>query len=330
MKLILANPRGFCAGVYMAIDVVDQLLDICPDDRICVYHEIVHNRHVVDRFKRRGVTFVESIDEVPDGSIVVFSAHGVSPAIREEARRKNLTAIDATCPLVTKVHAEAIRYARKGYQILLIGHAHHQEVVGTCGEAPDAIQVVESPADIPKLTIKDPSKLAYLTQTTLSLDDARRIIDALKVAFPQIKDPPSEDICYATTNRQAAVKELARQCDLVLVVGSPTSSNSNRLREVAELCGATAYLVESVAEVDLAWLEGRRAVGITAGASTPEHLVQDIVRLLEARGAGPARDLEAVPEDMFFHLPSDLARDLEASGRAAAILEESGRTLRSR
>jgi 4-hydroxy-3-methylbut-2-enyl diphosphate reductase len=195
MKIILANPRGFCAGVNMAIDVVDQLLDICPDETICVYHEIVHNRHVVGRFRDRGVLFVESIDDVPDGALVVFSAHGISPQVREQARSRGLTAIDATCPLVTKVHAEAIRYARRGWQILLIGHVDHQEVIGTRGEAPDAIQVVESPADIPHLRIEDPEKVVYLTQTTLSTDDAGVIIDALKAAIPTIKAPPSDDIC---------------------------------------------------------------------------------------------------------------------------------------
>ena len=220
MKLILANPRGFCAGVYMAIDVVDQLLDICPGETIYVYHEIVHNRHVVERFRGRGVRFIEDLSEVPDGNIVVFSAHGVSPALRAEARQRNLTAVDATCPLVTKVHNEAIRYAKAGYQILLVGHADHQEIIGTRGEAPHCTQVVESPDDIPNLVVHDQSKLVYLTQTTLSTDDANVIIAALKRAFPAIKEPPSEDICYATTNRQRAVRALAPKADLVLVVGS--------------------------------------------------------------------------------------------------------------
>src|SRR5688572_21575711 len=215
MKLILANPRGFCAGVYMAIDVVDQLLDIAAGTPIYVFHEIVHNKHVVNRFRQRGVTFVDEINEVPEGSIVVFSAHGVSPAVRQQARDRKLVAIDATCPLVTKVHAEAIRYAEKGYQLLLVGHQDHQEVVGTRGEAPDSIQVVESPDDIPQLRIVNPEKLVYLTQTTLSMDDANVIIGALRQAFPNIKDPPSEDICYATTNRQLAVRAIAPECDLV-------------------------------------------------------------------------------------------------------------------
>ncbi len=323
MKLILANPRGFCAGVYMAIDVVDQLLDICPEERICVYHEIVHNRHVVDRFKRRGVTFVESIDEVPEGAIVVFSAHGVSPAIREEARRKSLTAIDATCPLVTKVHAEAIRYARKGYQILLIGHAHHQEVVGTCGEAPDAIQVVESPADIPKLTIKDPSKLAYLTQTTLSLDDARRIIDALKVAFPQIKDPPSEDICYATTNRQTAVRAIAPSVDLVLVVGSRNSSNSVRLTEIAENRGTKARLIDDTSELKPEWFEGVERVLVTAGASAPEDLVKDLVLHLVERHGAEIEQHDVYREEVEFGLPGTLKEVMRNRG-----IDPAGRRIR--
>jgi len=218
MHLILANPRGFCAGVRMAIDVVDQVLDLFPGETVYVYHEIVHNKHVVQRFIDRGVVFVDRVEDVPPGSVIVFSAHGISPAVRTAAAARNLSAIDATCPLVTKVHAEAIRYARQGYQILLVGHAKHQEVVGTRGEAPDSVQVVESPADIPTLTVRDPARLVYLTQTTLSTDDAEVVISALKVAFPLIKEPPSSDICYATTNRQTAVRQIAPECDLVLVV----------------------------------------------------------------------------------------------------------------
>ncbi|MEE8156488.1 MAG: 4-hydroxy-3-methylbut-2-enyl diphosphate reductase, partial [Phycisphaerales bacterium] len=224
MKLLLANPRGFCAGVYMAIDVLDQLLEIYPDKPIYVLHEIVHNRHVVDRFRHRGVRFVDDIDEVPRRAVVVFSAHGVSPALRRQASERDLTTIDATCPLVTKVHMEAIRYAKKGYQIVLIGHADHQEIIGTRGEAPEAIQVVTSPAQVASLDIKDPQKLVYLTQTTLSMDEASVIITALRAAYPQIKDPPSDDICYATTNRQKAVHAIAPECDLVLVIGSKNSS----------------------------------------------------------------------------------------------------------
>ncbi|MBL9150807.1 MAG: 4-hydroxy-3-methylbut-2-enyl diphosphate reductase [Phycisphaerae bacterium] len=320
MKLILANPRGFCAGVYMAIDVVDQLLDICPGEEISVYHEIVHNRHVVDRFRKRGVRFVESIEEVPDGTIVVFSAHGVSPAIRAEARRRNLTAIDATCPLVTKVHAEAIRYARKGYQILLIGHADHQEVVGTRGEAPDSIQVVQSPADIPNLVVKDPSMLAYLTQTTLSLDDANTIIDALKKAFPLIKDPPSEDICYATTNRQTAVRAIAPDVDLVLVVGSRNSSNSVRLTEIAENRGTKARLIDDKSELQEEWFEGVERVLVTAGASAPEDLVKDLVLHLVEHFDAEIEQHDVYREEVEFGLPGTLKelmrrRNIDPDGR---------------
>ncbi|MDZ4831860.1 MAG: 4-hydroxy-3-methylbut-2-enyl diphosphate reductase [Phycisphaerae bacterium] len=323
MKLILANPRGFCAGVYMAIDVVDQLLDICPNERISVYHEIVHNLHVVDRFKRRGVHFVESIDEVPDGTIVVFSAHGVSPAIRDEARRKNLTSIDATCPLVTKVHAEAIRYARKGYQIFLVGHADHQEVVGTRGEAPDAIQVVDSPDDIPHLIVKDPSKLAYLTQTTLSLDDANIIIQALKKAFPQIKDPPSEDICYATTNRQTAVRAIAPNVDLVLVVGSRNSSNSVRLTEISENRGTPAKLIDDTSELQESWFDGVKSVLVTAGASAPEDLVKDLVLHLIDRYGAEIEQHDVYREEVEFGLPGTLKQLMRSHG-----IDPAGRRIR--
>jgi 4-hydroxy-3-methylbut-2-enyl diphosphate reductase len=249
MKLLLANPRGFCAGVNMAIDVVDQLLALCPDEPIYVFHEIVHNKHVVERFKHRGVVFVEDVNDVPDGSIVVFSAHGVSPAVRQIAQGRNLRAVDATCPLVTKVHMEAIRYAKQGYQILLVGHTNHQEVVGTRGEAPDSIQVVESPDDIPGLSIADPNRLVYLTQTTLSTDDADVIISALKKAFPNIKDPPGGDICYATTTRQHAVRNIAPDCDLVIVIGSTNSSNAVRLTEISRNAGVPAVLIADVSEL---------------------------------------------------------------------------------
>jgi len=320
MRLILANPRGFCAGVYMAIDVVDQLLDICPEETICVYHEIVHNRHVVERFRSRGVRFVEEISEVPDGSIVVFSAHGVSPEIRAEARARSLVAIDATCPLVTKVHAEAIRYARKGFQILLIGHVNHQEVIGTRGEAPEAIQVVERVEDIPKLLIHDPEKLVYLTQTTLSLDDASAIITALKERFPNIKEPPGGDICYATTNRQHAVKAIAPQVDLVLVVGSRNSSNSVRLTEIAENRGTPARLIDDRTELRAEWFEGVRTVLVTAGASAPEDLVKDLVLELVERFGAEIEQHDVHREEVEFGLPGTLkglmrARGIDPEGR---------------
>lgn len=314
MKLILANPRGFCAGVYMAIDVVDQLLDICAGAPIYVFHEIVHNKHVVNRFRQRGVTFVDDINEVPEGSIVVFSAHGVSPAVRREAQSRKLTSIDATCPLVTKVHAEAIRYAQKGYQILLVGHQAHQEVVGTRGEAPDAIQVVESPADIPHLKIKDPDKLVYLTQTTLSMDDANVIIGALRQAFPNIKEPPSEDICYATTNRQHAVRAIAPECDCVLVVGSKNSSNSQRLREIAEASGTPAFLIDDKAELRDEWFAGVNTLLVTAGASAPEYLVKEIILHLIQNYGGEVEQRDIYHESVEFGLPGTLKKFMRSQG----------------
>ncbi|MFM9144958.1 MAG: 4-hydroxy-3-methylbut-2-enyl diphosphate reductase, partial [Phycisphaerales bacterium] len=319
-KLILANPRGFCAGVYMAIDVVDQLLDICPNETIYVYHEIVHNRHVVDRFRARGVKFIEDVAEVPDGSIVVFSAHGVSPALRAEAEARDLTAVDATCPLVTKVHNEAIRYAKAGYQILLVGHADHQEIIGTRGEAPDCTQVVECPEDIPGLVIKDPNKLVYLTQTTLSTDDANVIIAALKKAFPGLKEPPSEDICYATTNRQRAVRALAPKADLVLVVGSRNSSNSVRLTEISENMGTPARLVDDRSELRKEWFQGVGTVLVTAGASAPEDLVQELILELVQTYGGEVEQHDVYHEEVEFGLPGTLKelmrrRGIDPTGR---------------
>jgi 4-hydroxy-3-methylbut-2-enyl diphosphate reductase len=308
MRILLANPRGFCAGVHMAIDVVDQLLALCPGESIYVFHEIVHNKHVVQRFVHRGVEFVESISDVPEGAKVVFSAHGVSPTVREEAERRRLTAIDATCPLVTKVHMEAIRYAKQGYQILLVGHADHQEVVGTRGEAPDAIQVVECPEDIAQLKIHDPNKLVYLTQTTLSTDDAGVIISALKRAFPNMKEPPSSDICYATTNRQAAVRQIAPECDLVLVIGSKNSSNSVRLTEISQNVGVPAYLIDDVGEIRDEWFEGDETVLVTAGASAPEDLVAGLCRRLIERYGGTIEVRDVFNEDEEFNLPASLKR----------------------
>ncbi len=314
MKLILPNPRGFCAGVYMAIDVVEQLVQMGQDKPIFVYHEIVHNKHVVDRFRQRGVTFVDSLDEVPMGSIVVFSAHGVSPALRRQAVDRQVTAIDATCPLVTKVHTEAIRYARKGYQILLVGHADHQEIVGTRGEAPEAIQIVSSAQDIPGLQISDPDRLVYLTQTTLSMDDASKIIDALRDAYPNIKAPPSDDICYATTNRQRAVHAIAAECDLVLVVGSKNSSNSVRLTEIAEASGTAAYLIDDKSELDKRWFDGVDRVLITAGASAPEDLVREIVLYLIEEYDGDVEQRDIYHETIEFGLPLTLKKFMRAHG----------------
>jgi 4-hydroxy-3-methylbut-2-enyl diphosphate reductase len=324
VKILLANPRGFCAGVYMAIDVVDQLLDICPGEPIYVYHEIVHNKHVVDRFRERGVAFVDDLAEAPEGSIVVFSAHGVSPAIRQLARARGFTAIDATCPLVTKVHAEAIRYARKGFQILLIGHAAHQEVVGTRGEAPQAIQVVESPEDIAHLHIIDPERLVYLTQTTLSTDDAGVIIAALRRAFPSIKEPPSEDICYATTNRQMAVRAIAPDCDLVLVVGSKNSSNSQRLTEISANAGTPARLIDDKSELRPEWFDGVERVLVTAGASAPEDLVRELILHLIDTFGGEVEQRDIYNETVEFGLPGTLKelmrrRGIDPTGRRISM-----------
>jgi 4-hydroxy-3-methylbut-2-enyl diphosphate reductase len=314
MKIILPNPRGFCAGVYMAIDVVDQLLNICDGEPIYVYHEIVHNKHVVNRFRERGVRFVDDLNDVPEDSILVFSAHGVSPAIRELALQRRLTAIDATCPLVTKVHTEAIRYARKGNQIILIGHADHQEVIGTRGEAPGSILVVESVEDIAHLPVKDPNRLVYITQTTLSMDDASAIISALKEAFPKIKDPPSEDICYATTNRQSAVRAIAPDCDLVLVVGSKNSSNSRRLTEIAEACDTPARLIDDKSELDQRWLENVQTLLITAGASAPEDLAQELVLELIERYGGEVEQHDITHEAVEFGLPGTLRQFMRGRG----------------
>ncbi len=314
MKLLLANPRGFCAGVYMAIDVVEQLVEIYQDRPIYVHHEIVHNRHVVDRFRNRGVRFVDSLNEVPHGSLVVFSAHGVSPALRRQASDRGLIAIDATCPLVTKVHMEAIRYAAKGYQILLVGHADHQEIIGTRGEAPDAIQVVSSPQDIPNLQINDPDKLVYLTQTTLGMEDAEVIIDALREAFPSIKDPPSDDICYATTNRQKAVRAIAPECDLVLVVGSKNSSNSVRLTEIAMATGTPAYLIDDTSELKARWFEDVETVLITAGASAPEDLVRELVQHLIEQFGGEIEQRDIFHESIEFGLPVTLKKFMRSCG----------------
>lgn len=320
MRLILTNPRGFCAGVHMAIDVVDQVLDLYPGKPIYVYHEIVHNKHVVNRFRQRGVKFIEEVSEAPEGAIIVFSAHGISPAVKADAKRRNLIMVDATCPLVTKVHNEAVRYARQGYDILLIGHADHQEVIGTRGEAPDSIQVVECPDDIPNLKIKDSSKIAYLTQTTLSTDDAMVIIDALKKAFPTIKDPPSSDICYATTNRQHAVRTIAPEVDVVLVVGSRNSSNSVRLTEISENVGTKAYLLDDASELQDAWFShvpggaASATVLITAGASAPEDLVAGLCRELLNRFGGSIEQRDIFREDEEFGLPVTLKRLMREKG----------------
>jgi 4-hydroxy-3-methylbut-2-enyl diphosphate reductase len=319
MKILLANPRGFCAGVNMAIQCVEEAIKIVGTP-LFVYHEIVHNRHVVERFVKEGVIFVDHIDEVPANSTVIFSAHGVSPEVRNSAKARGCTMIDATCPLVTKVHMEAIRYAKQGCKILLIGHAGHDEVVGTVGEAPDAITIVESAEDVEKLPFTTDDNLVYLTQTTLSRDDANVIISAIMKRYPQIKSPPTEDICYATTNRQMAVSQLNSQVDVVLVVGSRNSSNSVRLTEIARNRGTPAHLVDDVSEINHSWFTGVNSVLITAGASAPEHLVQEIVRHLVERYDGQVEETHVVEEDMHFGLPVSLRvlRDRKNEQEAAA------------
>ncbi len=314
MKVILANPRGFCAGVEMAIQTVEQAVQIVGTP-LYVYHEIVHNRHVVDRFVQQGVVFVDHIDDVPENAAVVFSAHGVSPQIRSNAKQRGCTLIDATCPLVTKVHMEALRYAKQGYNILLIGHAGHDEVVGTVGEAPGAITIVESPEDITSLPFGPDDMIAYLTQTTLSVDDADRIIGAIRKHYPHVKEPPTEDICYATTNRQRAVRELSPDADLVLVVGSQNSSNSVRLTEIAEHIGTPSRLLDDASELDPDWFVNIDSVLVTAGASAPEHLVQQIVQKLIDDHQGTVEHATIVEEDMSFNLPVSLRVLARNSGK---------------
>ena len=314
MKVLLVNPRGFCAGVRMAIDVVDQILDLCPGEEIYVYHDIVHNTHVVRSFERRGVRFVEDVADVPKGRIVVFSAHGISPAVREAAAARGLSAVDATCPLVTKVHMEAIRYARQGFEILLVGHKNHQEVIGTSGEAPGVIQVVETPEDVWSLRVKDPERVAYLTQTTLSVDDANAIIGEIRTRFPNVKAPPKDDICYATTNRQHAVRELAPECDLVLVIGSRHSSNSNRLVEIAENSGCAACLIDDESDIDPAWFTGVGTVLVTAGASAPEELVAQVCRWVVERFGATIELRDITEERVEFDIPGTLKKMMRSRG----------------
>ena len=305
MKIILANPRGFCAGVNMAIDSLERALQLFGTP-LYVYHEIVHNRHVVDRFKKRGVVFVDGIDEIPANSVVLYSAHGVAPAIREASRTRNLNAIDATCPLVTKVHLEAIRFAKEGYTILLIGHEGHDEVLGTIGEAPANIRLVQDTAEVEALDLPMDAKVAYLTQTTLSVDDAEVIIDALRKRFPHISGPKKDDICYATQNRQEAVKELVPAVDVVLVLGSRNSSNSLRLAELATSCGKPAYLIDGVSEIKPGWFTGTETVLVTAGASAPEDVVQECVDYLQHNYRATVETRTIREEDVSFHLPKEL------------------------
>ncbi len=305
MKIYLANPRGFCAGVDRAIEIVDLSLKTYGAP-IYVRHEIVHSRHVVESLRGKGAIFVEELSEVPDGAIVIFSAHGVAKAVWEESKQRNLKVIDATCPLVIKVHNEVNRDYNNTYELILIGHAGHPEVVGTLGQVPDKFHLVSSVEDVETLQVENPLHLSYVTQTTLSVDECRDIVFALHQRFPGIKGPHQEDICYATQNRQNAVKELARFVDVILVMGSPNSSNSNRLRELGERCGITSYLIDSYQDIQLAWLEGVNAVGIAAGASAPEVLVSQVIKFLKEHGADSVEELTVVEEDVEFLLPKEL------------------------
>lgn len=305
MKVLLANPRGFCAGVNMAIASLDRALELFGAP-IYVFHEIVHNRPVVERFRARGVVFVDSLEEAPRGSVLLFSAHGVSPEIRRVAQARSLKAIDATCPLVTKVHLEAIKFAREGYAIVLVGHEGHDEVLGTMGEAPQAMTLVETVEDVARLPFDGTTKLAYLTQTTLSVDDARVVIDALKARFPQIVGPKKEDICYATQNRQEAVRELAPQADVVLVLGSQNSSNSQRLAELGRVKGKPAYLIDGAQDIRAEWLAGKSHVLVTAGASAPEEVVQGCLEYLQQNFGAEIETHSLREENVTFGLPKEL------------------------
>lgn len=305
MEVLLANPRGFCAGVHRAIEIVERALAI-HGAPIYVRHEVVHNKFVVDGLRAKGAVFVEGIAEVPRGATVVFSAHGVSQQVRDEASARGLRVFDATCPLVTKVHIEVAKMRQQGREIVMIGHRGHPEVEGTMGQSANGMHLVETAVDVEGLQVRDPGNLAFVTQTTLSVDDAAAIVDALKSRFPGIIGPKKDDICYATQNRQDAVKFMAQQCDLVIVVGSPNSSNSNRLREVALNLGIAAYMVDSASELEADWLNGKRRVGVTAGASAPGVLVAEVVARLRALGAGQVRELQGITESVVFPMPKGL------------------------
>ena len=311
-EIVLAGPRGFCAGVERAIDIVELALSVCRPP-VYVRREIVHNRHVVETLRTQGAIFVDELTEVPDDATVIFSAHGISPAVRAEAARRGLRVIDATCPLVTKVHLEAIRYARENYSIVLIGHEDHDEVIGTLGEAPERIFVIDSVREVDTLEVPDPEKIAYLTQTTLSVDDTREVIEALRRRFPKIVGPSRNDICYATQNRQAAVKNIAPDVDVVLVIGAANSSNAIRLVEVTKSVGTAAYLINDVRDIRPEWLEGAKRIGITAGASTPEVLVTQTVEALAGLGVN-VREVHVVEEDVRFALPQELEHMAQERG----------------
>ncbi|MGB8843185.1 MAG: 4-hydroxy-3-methylbut-2-enyl diphosphate reductase [Aliidongia sp.] len=312
MKVILAKPRGFCAGVERAIEIVERALEKYGAP-VYVRHEIVHNRHVVDSLRAKGARFVDELDEIPSGGITVFSAHGVSQKVEDEATMRSLPIIDATCPLVSKVHHEAQRYADSGRDIVLIGHDGHPEVEGTMGRIDGKVYLVATPEDVAKLDVRDPTRLSYVTQTTLSVDDTRSVIETLKARFPAITGPDTRDICYATQNRQRAVRDLAELVDVILVVGAENSSNSNRLREIAAEIGTRAYLIADASVLDPAWLDGARAVGVTAGASAPEHLVQELVDRLRDLGATAVEILPGVDENVRFKMPPELADATDAS-----------------
>ncbi|HEV7298007.1 MAG TPA: 4-hydroxy-3-methylbut-2-enyl diphosphate reductase [Tepidisphaeraceae bacterium] len=305
MKVILANPRGFCAGVNMAIDVVDQVLAL-QGAPVYVYHEIVHNRHVVEDFKSRGVKFVDSVDDVPPGATLVYSAHGISPVVRQAAKARKLIEVDATCPLVSKVHVEVLRYAREGYTIIFVGHRNHDEAIGTVGEAPDHIIVVESAEEVEHLTVPDETKLAFVTQTTLSVSDCNRVVAALKKRFPTIRHPAKDDICYATTNRQTAVTQIAPEVDVVLVIGSQNSSNSQRLVDRAIEAGKDGHLIDDASELQPEWVAGKSAVMVTAGASAPERLVNALLDRLRDEFGGVVETRTLIEEDVSFEAPKSL------------------------
>lgn len=306
-KVVLIRPRGFCAGVDRAINTVDEALRIFGAP-IYVKHEIVHNKLVCDNLRSKGAIFVEEISEIPEGSICIYSAHGIAPIIREQAEAKKLTTIDATCPLVTKIHIEVGRFAREGKEIIYIGHRGHPEAIGVMGIRPDITQIVEKPEEVETLQVKDPEKLVYLTQTTLSIDECKAVIQELKKRFPAMKAPPSDDICYATTNRQAAIKQAAKQCDLILVVGSKNSSNSNRLVDSSKMQGVEAHLIDTLKDIQPEWIEGKRIVGITAGASAPEYIVQEIGNYFKEKGA-VLEEFEVLKENMKFTMPYELYRN---------------------
>jgi 4-hydroxy-3-methylbut-2-enyl diphosphate reductase len=311
-KLLLAAPRGYCAGVDRAVQTVERALELYGAP-VYVRKEIVHNKHVVEQLRERGAIFVDEIDDsIPEGATTVFSAHGVSPAVHAQAAERSLSTIDATCPLVTKVHVEAKKFAGEGYTIVLIGHGGHEEVEGTMGEAPDSIVLVETEADVDALDVADPSRVAYISQTTLSVDETRAIINRLREKYPQITGPRTDDICYATTNRQAAVKQMAAECDLVLVIGSRNSSNSQRLVEVARDYGADSHLIDNEGQVEDEWLDDKRVVGISSGASAPEELVRRLVRFFSERGVRDVSEFEVVREDVRFMLPKRIREDLAA------------------